>query len=107
MDFSEVKKEVKDINFDMLRMDKDDYFEAVVVKEELEKLQERLKKFFIEPISPSKDRLSFQMQVAVKDFGSIRNEQTLYFWNEGQDTIFAMLWPWQDGSHTTLKMGKR
>lgn len=107
MDFNEIKKEVKDINFDTLRTDKDNYFEAVVVEEELEKLKERLKKIFVEPVSPSQDRLSFQMQLAIEDFGGIQPNQTLYFWNEGQDTIFAMLWPWQDGCHITLKMGKR
>lgn len=107
MDFNEIKKEVQNINFDTLRTDKDNYLEAVVVKEKLEELKEKLKKFFLEPVFPSLDELSFQMQLAVRDFGGIRPNQTLYFWNKGQDTIFAMLWPWQDGSHTTLKMGKR
>jgi hypothetical protein len=44
------------------------------------------------------------MEETVKAFGGIMPGQTLYFKNEGNDTIFAMLWPWQDGIRTTVKI---
>lgn len=104
MEFNEIKKEVKVLAFEALRTDCDNYFEAVVIKEELARLTESLKKFFGEPAWPSKNRLSFQMQEAIKGFGGIMAGQTLYFKNEGVDAICAMLWPWRDGLRTTLKI---
>ncbi|PIP19387.1 MAG: hypothetical protein COT38_03945 [Candidatus Omnitrophica bacterium CG08_land_8_20_14_0_20_41_16] len=106
MEFSNIKEEVKRVNFESTRTDCDNFFEAVVVKDELAKLSERLSKFLGEPAWPSKNRLSYQMQEAVKAFGGIMPGQTLYFKSEGSgsDAIFAMLWPWQDGLRTTVKI---
>jgi hypothetical protein len=104
MQFSQVKEEVKLIPFEATRTDSDNYFEAVIVKTEVANLNERLKKFLGDPAWPSKNRLTFQAQEAVRGFGGIMPGQTLYFKSEGEDTIFAMLWPWQDGVRTTLKI---
>lgn len=104
MEFNEVKLEVKDLEFESLRTDCDNYFEAVLIKQELDKLNARLQKLFGAPAWPSKNRLSYQMEEAVKGFGGIMSGQTLYFKNQGQDSIFAMLWPWQDGEHITVKI---
>ena len=104
MQFSEIKKEVKSFDFEVLRLDSDNYFEGVVIKGELSKLNERLQKLLGAPAWPSKNRLPYQMQEAVKAFGGIMPGQTLYFKSEGRDAIFAMLWPWQDGMRTTVKI---
>ena len=87
-----------------MRTDNSNYFEAVFIKEELVKLNVRLKNFFGEPAWPSKDKFTSQMQEAIKDFGGIKDGQILYFKNEGVNSVFAMLWPWQDGLHTTIKI---
>ena len=104
MKFKELKAELKHIRFDTLRMDSDNYFEAVVVKDEVEKLKVRLEKFLGLSAYPPKDRLSSQIEEAIEEFGGIRFDQSLYLRNEGKDTVFAMLWPWQDGCHTTVKI---
>jgi hypothetical protein len=107
MQFEEIKKEVKEIVFDKLRMDCDNQFEAVILKEELAKLIARLEKFFGSPVWPSKNSLSFQIRELIEGFGGVVSGQILYFSKEGSDTIFAMLWPWQDGERTTLKIIKK
>ncbi|MCX5713100.1 MAG: hypothetical protein NTY47_08635 [Candidatus Omnitrophica bacterium] len=107
MEFTEVKDEVKKIPFDTLRMDCDNLLEAVVVKEEVKKLTVSLEKFFGQPAWPSKNRMSLQMRKALDSYGGIMVGQTLYYWTKGPETMIAMLWPWQDGSHTTLKLVKR
>jgi hypothetical protein len=104
MQFEELKNEIKKVPLDTLRCDADNNFEAVVVKEELKKLKERLEKFFGTPAYPSQHSLSFPMRQTLDGFGGIQPGQTLYFWNKGQETIFAMLWPWKDGKRTTLKI---
>jgi len=104
MEFKEIRKGLEGVLFDTLRIDKDNYFEAVIVNNELAKLTASLGKVFGPPVWPPKNQLSPRVQEAVKDFGGVRTGQTLYFWNEGKDTIFAMLWPWQDDYHITLKI---
>jgi len=104
MEFNEIRKEVKNGIFDTLRTDEDNYFEAVVVKGEIDKLKQRLEKFLGGPAYPSADKLPPQTEKKIKEFGGIMSGQTLYFHNEGEKDIFAMLWPWQDGYHTTVKI---
>ena len=104
MEFCEIRDEVKKMSIEALRSDKTDYFEAVIIKEELGKINERLKIFFGEPASDSKSSLPREVQDKIDGFGGINPGQTLYLRNEGSDSIFAMLWPWQDGKRTTLKI---
>ena len=104
MDFDAIRKEMKSLSFDVLRTDCDNFFEGVLIKDELKKLNAGLKNFLGEPVYPSKGRLSPLMQEAVAGFGGITPGQTLYYRHLGNDTIFAMLWPWQDGLRTTLKI---
>jgi hypothetical protein len=107
MQFEELKNEVKGVSFDTLRFDADNNFEAVIVKDELKKLTSRLEKFFGSPVFPSQTRLTLQVRQVIEGFGGVAVGQTLYFWNQGSDTIFAMLWPWQDGYRTTVKLIKK
>ncbi len=107
MEFDSIKNEVKKVNFETLRTDCDNYFEAVLVKEEIAKLNERLKSFFGEPAWPSKNRITYHIQELINGFGGIMPGQTLYFRNQGDESIFAMLWPWQDGLRTTVKIIKK
>jgi hypothetical protein len=39
-----------------------------------------------------------------KDYGGIYSGQTLFKKEFDGDTVIAMFWPWQDRTHTTLKM---
>ena len=105
--FNEVKEEVKKVSFDTLRLDCDNLLEAVVVKEELNKLTASLRKFFGEPAWPSKNRMTLEMRKTLDSYGGIMAGQTLFYWTKGPETMLAMLWPWQDGTHTTLKLVKR
>ena len=106
MEFAELKNEVKNIPFDDLRLDCDNNFEVVIVKEELEKLTQRLERFFGLPVFPSKERLSFQVHQLIDGFGGVLPGQTVYFRNQGKESIFSILWPWKDGEHTTVKIIK-
>lgn len=107
MEFDQIKDEVKNFRLDTLRIDCDNLFEAVVVKDELSKLVKRLEGFFGQPAWPSKERLSFKVRETVDVYGGIQPGQTLYFRNEKEGDLFAMLWPWQDGQHTTIKIIKK
>ena len=79
----------------------------MVVKDELDKLTVRLEKFFGAPVFPSQNRLNLQIRQVIDGFGGIMPGQKLYFWNQGREIVFAMLWPWKDGLRTTLKIIKQ
>ena len=48
---------------------------------------------------PTKDDLELTQK-----YGGIRDNQTLFKKNFNGTTIIAMLWPWQDKEHITLKL---
>ncbi len=104
MDFNVIRKDIKALNFDSLRTDCDNFFEGVVIKDELGKLKAQLINFLGEPVFPSKKRLSHKAQETVDGFGGVTSGQTLYYKDSGSDSIYAMLWPWQDGVRTTVKI---
>ncbi len=107
MGFCEVKEEVKVLNFDERRTDCDNYFEGVIAKDSLTQLGFILERLLGEPVWPSRSRLPFHVEEAIRNYGGVLGGQTLYFWTQGQDSVFAMLWPWKDGRHVTVKIAKR
>jgi len=107
MQFNELINEVRSAVFDSLRSDKESYFEAVFLNDELTKLAPKFEKFFGLPAWPSKKPLPSQVEEIIEGFGGIKPGQTLYFWNEGSGYIVLMLWPWRDAMHTTVKIIKK
>lgn len=107
MQFDELKNEIKNIAYKDVRIDAADYFEAVILNDELKNLSARLEQFFGFPYLPWQYMYSDQVKDVIKDFGGIMAGQTLYFWNKDNVAAFAMAWPWRDSRHTTLKIGYR
>lgn len=104
MELKEIREKLEGIKFEEVRADKNTYFEAVVVNNELTTLISKLENIFGSPVWPSKDPLSLDVQGMVKDFGGIRSGQTLYSFEDSSATIIAMLWPWHDEYHITIKV---
>jgi hypothetical protein len=105
--FEQLKTEIKNITFETLRTDGADYFEAVLTREHLSELTSKLEQTFGLPAWPSKTKLSPQVKEKIEEFGGVWEGQTLYFANPEGNFLLAMLWPWQDGEHITLKIAKR
>ncbi|MDD5668792.1 MAG: hypothetical protein PHE58_02000 [Candidatus Omnitrophica bacterium] len=106
MDFKELKNKVKQGTTDTLRTDEETYFEAVFENKYLEQVSSVLNLMLGLPAWPSTTKLSRETNEAIKNFGGLRDNQTLYLLRESSYSYFAMFWPWQDGAHTTLKMGQ-
>ena len=107
MQFKQVKKEVKAVNFESVRADNEDYFEAVIVKDNLKDLTAKLEDLFGKPAWPSQTKIPDYVEKVIAGFGGIMKGQTLYFLVDESFYLFAMLWPWQDGLHITLKTGQK
>ena len=104
MDFSSIRKDIRMLSFEALRTDCDNFFEGVIIQQEIDKLNFQLKSLLGEPVYPSKNRLAHKVQKTVDGFGGIMPGQTLYYKDSGTDSILAMLWPWKDGQRTTVKI---
>ncbi|MDP1853242.1 MAG: hypothetical protein Q8L26_03430 [Candidatus Omnitrophota bacterium] len=104
--FNLLKEEIKVILSGALRIDDSNYLEAVATKGEMRQLIKRFEAFFGLPVWPSAIELPIHVRKIIDNYGGIMPQQTLYFLWEGNDAVFAMLWPWQDGNHTTVKIIK-
>jgi len=104
VDFSLIRKNMKMFSFETLRTDCDNFFEGVIVQQELDKLNGQLKSLLGDPVYPSSNRLAHKVRQSVDGLGGIMPGQTLYYKDSGSDSIFAILYPWKDGQRTTVKI---
>jgi hypothetical protein len=58
MTFKDLMEDIKGIEFDTIRVDSYYYFEAVILRDKLPALAEKLDKVFGEKICPSKKKVS-------------------------------------------------
>ena len=107
MQFEKFKEQIKAIDFDSVRADAEDYYEAVINSSQMADLSSCLEKVLGKPAFPSENPLSDQAKDIITEFGGLRQGQTFYFLNQDGNSIFVMLWPWSDGEHTTLKSGQK
>ena len=89
-----------------MRCDQDDYYEVVVLNDEIESWEKTLTSILgparkPKGVKPSKDDLNL-----TKASGGIRVNQTLFERSFGDYSVIAKFWPWEDNEHTTLKMAQ-
>jgi len=102
--FEEIKKSVPM----EMRVDSEDYLEAVVNREGLDLLQPILVRYFGAVAKGPGEKSDFppSIQKLVASLGGIRAEQTFYYKEEKNRVIFAALWPWgSNPDKVTLKSG--
>lgn len=82
----------------------EDYLELVFLRKDFEKWDHLLTEF-LGPVASPFDAEPSQNHLEIsKAFGGVRKGQALYLKDFGDYIIMAMLWPWQNGTHITLKM---
>ena len=106
MEFEEIKSDIKKTPLYNLRVDNDSYFEAVVKKEAVGEVMRLLEAAMGNPAWPSKGRLAKDARNLTDKFGGLRSGQTLFFLKKENVSLFAMLWPWQDGEKVTIRFGR-
>ena len=92
------------MGFSELGKDSDNYLEAVIVTDEAGELCRVLETFLGPAVWPSENKLSPQIEDAIRGFGGIMEGQTLSFLHQYNNTVLAMLWPWGNGKHITVKI---
>jgi len=86
------------------RIEQEDYIELVLRREAISQYICSLDSMFGSPAKPEGVRPSWRLSRAAKKYGGIKKNQTLYLHNDMGEKFMAMLWPWQDGEHATLKL---
>ncbi len=106
MEFDELISELKLFTFDEVRVDKEDFFEAVIRKKDLDALNAKLVSIFGVLVWPPEKKLPDEVQNLIKNHGGVMGGQMLYFARLKNSPVFVMLWPWSDKEHITLKIGR-
>jgi hypothetical protein len=107
MTFEDLKSQIQSCGFDEVRVNNNDFFEGVIPKKNLEGLNAKLAAIFGPLAWPSENKVSNEMDNIIKNFGGIMPGQSFYFTHIDNFPVFAMLWPWGDKEHITVKIGRK
>jgi hypothetical protein len=87
-----------------MRHDSPEYAELVFYSRDTAKWSEILAEFLDMPAKPAGAKPEEGDLVLTEGYGGIYQNQTLFKKAFDAGAVIAMLWPWQDGEHTTLKL---
>jgi len=107
LQFGELKTEIKKCGFETLRGEDAVYFETVLIKTQVPGVMQKLQELLGTALWPSDGKIPPAINKVIADFGGIMGKQTLFGFEANGRVVFAMLWPWNDGLHVTLKMGEK
>lgn len=82
----------------------DEYHEVVFFTKDLPELENILGGILGECLKPPKARLTKEDACLVDGYGGVRAGQALFRKKFDGFTVMAILWPWQDREHVTLKL---
>jgi len=106
MTFVELVGQLKKFPFDEIRKEADGYFEFVVSVKHLMTLYPLFETYYGVPFKPAGIAPTSKAQDVTKNYGGIQTQQTLYYASRGTISDCAMIWPWNDGNHATVKMAR-
>lgn len=84
--------------------DQGEYGELVFFTDDLIDWETVLYRNFGPPIKKPQEPVTRELMELTGLFGELFDHQTLYVRKDPQLLVLAMLWPWQDKIHTTLKL---
>ena len=103
VEFIELMEQIKNFNYDAVRQNEENYFEAVILSKDMEGFSKKIEIFFGVAIWPSLNKLPPKVEIIVTKFGGIMSGQKLYY-KQADNPAYAMFWPWQDGQRVTVKI---
>ena len=105
MVFDALRQKLTTFSYSEKRADSSRYFEGVIDGCQRQEVCACLEQFLGKPVWPSSVTLPEDVEKAIEDLGGVWENQTLYFSGDSSSAVFAMLWPWSDGKHITVKAG--
>ena len=104
MILKEVVEKCSKLGVDEQRCVSDEYVELVFFNKEIEQWNGMLTDALGPAVKPAGTQPTEGDLHLTKDYGGIHDNQTLFKKDFGDAIAIAMLWPWQDETHTTLKI---
>ena len=104
MTFPALLKEVKKLKFTELRTDAEKELEFVVKVSQLPVVSSTLENFFGPALKPTGQAPSKEVETLSAPYGGVWDNQTLYYFKDGNASFFAMYWPWGDKTSVTVKI---
>ena len=103
MTFEELTAQVQLKQKETRASDKD-YLEVVVTAANLEAVIQFLQAYFGNPMKPKGVDPSSEVKVCARPYGGVMDDQTFYFKKSDHMVEAALLWPWNSGAATTVKI---
>jgi len=104
MSLKEIIAKCASLKVEEQRSLEEDYAELVLLTEDTDAWIKALSEDLGAPTKPAGTEPTGEDLEATGNYGGIFANQTLFKKELNGKTILAMLWPWQDKTHTTLKM---
>ena len=104
MNLKEIVSRFSGLHIEEIRSSSEDAQELVFTNERIEEWDKVFQEILGPAVKPKGTKPTKEDSQLTADYGGIFANQTLYRKEFGDETIVAMLWPWQDGVHITLKM---
>jgi hypothetical protein len=104
--FAELLTEVQKAPLAETRQATEDYFEAVVKAENIQGVCMALELYFGPAFKPAGKAPTKDDAARVSHLGGIQKNQILYYVERENQSNCAMIWPWGDGTRSTLKIAQ-
>ncbi len=104
MTIQEIAARYKDLEVSERRSEKEDYAELVFLNKDAARWDLVLTELFGAPVKPKGKKPSREESALTDSYGGVQANQVLFKKDCDNGTALAMLWPWQDNAHTTLKI---
>ncbi len=101
MNFTQLIADVKSLDFEEKRVQDTAYFEGVLAAQQRPDLERVLSQHLGVVVAQPKLYKRYTAK-----YGGISKSQLLFFGEEGEHAIAAMLWPWRNGKSMTLKISQ-
>jgi hypothetical protein len=104
MTLKEIIKKCGTLSIAEARRNSDTYCELVFYSKDTEEWNRIFADILGHAVKPAGKEPTEDDQYLTKDYGGTWINQTVFTRKFDDGTVIAMFWPWQDGTHTTLKM---
>jgi hypothetical protein len=104
MQYHQLIEKIKEKRTEEIRSDTSDYFECVIRTSNLNRLAPDFESCFGTPRKPCGSRPDRSVARYSEPYGGIRKGQTLYYAEEKGEAVMLLIWPWNNGDLSTVKI---
>ena len=99
-----IEKKLRTLHVSKQRKRTDKYSELVFFNKDKKKWDRALSGILGPPVKSHWKKGDPELNSITRNFGGIRSGQTVYFKEFDDCKVLALVWPWKDKTHTTLKL---